>query len=186
MNVLQRVAGKHRIQPVQLRYLKPTPVPFSAAGIIAVLACPALLLLDIFSGAHVMIGAFYLIVLTLLGNQRRSLIALYATVASLMLFIDLRMFYGQGGTQLAIADKLIALLALPVIASGLIYQRTSHMRALKRKPLCSVKVILPPAERIALNGESKNVFGHLRRSSEPIDQYTRELIWFVYMKSPKN
>lgn len=133
-----------------------------------------------------MIGTFCLIMLTLLGEQRRTMIALFATVAVVTLVIDLRLFYGQPGTELAVMDKIIALIALPLLAWGLIHKRNVELQKQKRKPVCNVRIVPALAERVAMIGESKTAFRHMRRSKEPLDEYTRALIWFVYIKSPKN
>jgi hypothetical protein len=185
MNVVPHVR-KHTSAPAKLRALRPVRVPFSVSGMAVVLACPALLLVDIASGMHAMIGILYLVMLMMLGNERRTLIALFTTIAVLMLAIDLRVFYGASVAELAAADKIIALIVLPVLAFALIRQRTQERKAAKRKAICSIRVMLPVSERAALSGESKIVFKHMRHSTEPMDEYTRELIWFMYMKSAKN
>lgn len=186
LNVVQRAVRKKKFETVPSRLLKSIPVPFSWTGIIAVLACPILLCTDIFTSGYTYLGIIYVLILVLLNNERRMLIALFSTMSALMLAIDLRFIYGQQGAEVATMDKMIALVIMPVLAYGLIRQRTQQVRIEKRKKLSSITIIPPLNERIALAGETRSVFHHICRSRGPMDDYTRELIWFVYMKSPKN
>jgi len=194
MNVVNRVAPKNKVSSAPLRKQKRVALPFSFNGIIAVLACPVLLFTDALTTGYTFLGVIFVVILALLGNERRTLVALFATVAVLTLAFDLRIIYGQPGAELAVMDKILALLFMPVIAYGFIHRSTALKKTKKRKPVVHMKVILPPAERIALNGEfhpdrnrrAKSVFRHISRSTGPLDEYTRELIWFVYMKSPKS
>ncbi len=173
-------------QTVPVRTLKRISVPFSNTGIVAVLACPLLLCTDFLTPDNTFLGIIYVIILALVANERRTLIALYATVAAITLAIDIRLIYGQEGAEVAMADKVLGLMAIPVFAYALIHKRTLQKKYFKRKKVVNMTVIPPISERIALTGESKSVFRHICRTSGPMDEYTRELIWFVYTKSPKN
>lgn len=186
MKVVHHTVSKRKAQPAKLRTSNAVRIPFSVAGIVAVSVCPALLVIDITSGMHAMIGVIYVLLLTLLAQERRTLVALFAAVAVLSLAVDLRVFYGQPGTELAVADKITALIALPLLAAALIHQRTAQLKTAKRKPVCNIRIVQPLSERVAMHGEMNPVFKHMRRSKSPMDEYTRELIWFMYMKSAKN
>lgn len=153
---------------------------------IAVLACPALLCVDLVSPSNILFGCLYLLLLLMVSNERRTLIALFTTVATVSLLFDLRFIYAQPGAELAVMDKIVALAVLPLLTTALIRKRTLQLKARKRKPVCTITVVPPLTERIALHSETNPVFRHMRRSNEPMDEYTRELIWFVYSKSPKN
>lgn len=185
-NLVHPVTRQRKANAVPVRYLKPIEVPFSDTGIVAVLACPVLLATDMLSAGFTFLGIIFVIILALLSNERRTLIALFAAVATITLAIDLRFIYALPESELAVTDKFLAMIALPVLAYALIRQRTTKLKLSKRKPVVNMTVIQPINERIALNGESKSVFRHICRSHGPLDEYTRELIWFVYLKSPKN
>jgi hypothetical protein len=182
----QPVLRKEKTQSAPVRILKSIPVPFSVAGILAVLVCPAFLLMDIFSGAHIMFGTLLVLVLTLLGSERRTLIALFATVGLICLAIDLRINFYHAGAELAATDKIMAMIALPLFAFGMIRKRTLQVAAKKRRPRINVSFAPAFQDRAPRFGETKTVFQHMSRSSKPMDEFTRELIWFVYVKSPKN
>ncbi len=186
MNVANRVALKSKVSAEPKRLIKPVDVPFSLTGIIAVLACPVLLCTDILTSGYTFLGVIYIIMLVLLGNERRTLIALFTAVAAIMLVIDLRIIYNQPGAELAVMDKVLSMIALPALGYALIRQRVAQKKIHKPKRICNMLVIPPMTERIAFNGETKSMFRHISKSVGPMDEYTRELIWFVYMKSPKN
>jgi hypothetical protein len=186
INELKRAVRTGKTKSAPVRKLHQIPVPFSFTGIIAVLVCPVLLLTDIFTPGFAFLGIIYVIILSLLGNERRTLIALFATVATITLAIDIRMTYGQEGAELGVADKIFGLMSIPVLAYALIQQRNTQQKKAKRKKIVNMTVMPPLNERIALNGETRSVFRHICRSNGPMDEYTRELIWFVYLKSPKN
>ena len=186
MKALERVAPKQKNNNTVVRKLNPIPVPFSVRGLVAVFACPVLLGLDIFSGSHTMIGTIFLLLLTLLGNERRTLIALFAAVASISLLASVAVIYAHDGNELALTDKFVALILLPLFTYALIRRKQIKVITRKHVPVIDVKIVNPVQERVAMNGESKSVFRHIRRNDNPIDEYTRELIWFVYNKSPKN
>lgn len=186
MNVVNRVVLKNKVSTAPSRLLKPVDVPFSITGIIGVLACPVLLCTDLLTPGYTFLGVIYVIMLALLGNERRTLIALFTTIAAVTLVFDVICIYGQSGSELAVMDKFLALLVLPLLGYALIRQRGLQAKRRRRKRICNMTIIPPVAERIALNGETKSVFRHICRSKGPLDEYTRELIWFVYMKSPKN
>jgi hypothetical protein len=123
----------------------------------------------------------------MLGNERRTLIALFASVATISIAIDFRVIYAQDGAELAVADKIFALMSLPLLSYAMIQQRAAKKKKnQKRKKAVNMAIIPPVSERIALPGETKSIFRHICRSNGPMDEYTRELIWFVYLKSPKN
>lgn len=172
-----------------LRNRKSITVPFSAPGIAAVLSSPAIFMLDLFSGAHVSIGVLYVLLLVLLSNERRTLIVLFSTISSLMLVINLRLFYGQPGNEMMTMDKVIGLIALWVITSGILRYRHLQKKSeakRARKPVCCIRSFTEIPERKAKPEELITVLRHLRTSGRPIDPCTRELTWFIYMKSPKN
>lgn len=185
-NLVHPVTRQRKANASPIRYLKPIEVPFSVSGIVAVLACPVLLVTDMLSTGFTFLGIIFVIMLALLGNERRTLIALFATVATITLATDLGFIYEVPGAELAVTDKFLAMIALPILAYALIRQRTTKLQLRKRKPVVNMTIIQPINERIALNVETKNMFRHICRSHGPLDEYTRELIWFVYLKSPKN
>lgn len=186
MNVVNRVVSTSKVSTTPVRKLVPVNVPFSFTGIIAVLACPVLLCTDLLTSGFTFLGVIFVIILALLGNERRLLVALFASVAAVTLVFDLVWIYGQPGSELAVMDKIIAMIVLPLLAYGLIHRRATRIKTLKRKPTVNMMILPPVAERVALDTETKSVFRHINRSYGPMDEYTRELIWFVYMKSPKN
>lgn len=186
LHITHRTERKSNLLVTPARILKPIDVPFTVTGISAVLACPALLCLDVFSGAEVMLGSLYMLVLLFISNERRSLIGMFAAVAVVSLAASLRSVYTQDGSEMAAMDKIIAMIGIPLFAFGFIRRRTLQLKARKRKAICTVKFAPVFSERIALAGEYKSAFRHIHTSRNPIDTYTRELIWFVYIKSPKN
>lgn len=175
--------------------IKPKRVPFSGIGIVAVLCCPVIFFLDVFSEAHVAIGVVYMVMLALLSNEKNILLLLFATLSSIMLLIDLRLFYGEPGTDLAVADKLLAIPAMWLYVVALLRHRrkqnnTDEQKVIRMKrthrPVCNIKIVNPITERTPTAEESKPVFKHICTSRKKIDPYTRDLVYFLYAKTQKN
>ena len=190
--VRNRVARKPNVRREKLN------VPFSFSGIVAVLCCPAILSLEIFAESKIVTGVLYVLVLTLLANQRSILILMYASVSSVMMMICMRVYIGHPGMDLMMVDKAVALIATWVIAFGLVRNRrresnstetiiqyVNRMRR-KPKPLCVIRTINESPERIADVQEAKLAFSRIDRSGVKMDEYTRDLTWFIYQKSLKN
>ena len=126
--------------------------------------------------------------LTFLMNERRTLVVLFSTIASLMIAIDLRLVYGQTGTDMVMMDKVVGLIAIWSITGGVLRARVLQAKAKrKRKPACSIRLTTPLPNCLATPDEIKAAVRHLRTASKrPVDPYTLELIQFIYTKSSKN
>lgn len=193
IKTLVRPRARHAARSLRI---KPKRVPFSAVGIVAVLCCPIIFSLDVFSDARVPIGVLYMMMLALLSNEKNILLLLFTTLSSIMMLIDFRLFYGQAGTELAIADKLIAIPAMWVYVSALIRHRGKNNRISETKilrmrsagrPVCNIKIAKQTPERVANTEESKTVFRHIcSTSGKKVDPYTRDLVVFLYEKTKKN
>lgn len=196
MNSIKTLARPRARHAARSLSIKPQRVPFSAVGIIAVLCCPIIFSLDAFSDSRFAIGVVYMVMMALLSNEKNILILLVATLSSIFLLIDLRLFYGEPDTELAVADKLVAIPAIWLFVYGLLrirkkQNKTGSATILRLKqshvPVCDIKVAMPISERIASPAESKNAFKHMRSSStQKIDSYTHDLVYFIYAKMPKN
>lgn len=164
-----------------------TAPPFSLQGIVAVLVCPALFFLDVLSSSQIFMGVLFMVIQMFLINERRTLVVLFSTVASLMMLIDLRLFYGQPDTGMFVMDKVVGLIAVWTITGGVLRARAVQLKVKrKRKPYCNIRTATPLPNRIATQEESKTVIRHMRSSKRPVDPYTLELIQFIYSKSTKN
>jgi hypothetical protein len=175
------------VRTLPRRTQESTTPPFSLQGIAAVLACPALFFLDVLSSSHIFMGVLFLVIHMFLTNERRTLVVLFATIASLMMVIDLRLFYGQPNTEMFVMDKVAGLIAVWTITAGILHARARQLKVKrKRKPFCNIRTVTPLPNRIASQEESKTVVRHMRSSKRPIDPYTLDLIQFIYSKSTRN
>lgn len=195
MNSIKTLVRPRTRRAARSLSVKPKRIPFSGIGIVAVLSCPVIFGLDVFSDAHVSIGVVYMVMLALLSNEKNILVLLFTTLSSIMLLIDLRLFYGEPDTTLAVLDKLLAIPAMWLYVFALLRHRhkqstTNTQKVIRMKrshiPVCNIKIVNPISERIPTAEESKPVYKHIRTSRKKIDPYTRDLVYFLYAKTQKN
>src|ERR1044072_5545408 len=193
MNTTQRVVSKSAVRVLRPNKQKKAVVPFSAVGLVAILCTPLVFFVNILSGPQVATGIFYLVMLALLSNQKEILVVLFTALASIFLLIDMRLFYALPGTEMAFMEKMIALPALWLITVGILRAKQKEKQAAlklersKRKPVVAIRINPEIADRLPAPAETRVVFKHIRRHpAEKLDDYTVDLVRFMYVRSKKN
>lgn len=165
----------------------------SLVGLFAIFACITVFVVDQATHSNATIGIVFVMALVLLSNESPKTIVLFGGTATVLLLAKLILLMGVHVDGIVRGEKYTSIVAICGITVGLVrYRELTEQKETQQKIKRGGKIIQmnidfkQTEERPATARELRPFLKHIKKSSAPLDPYTRDLTLFIYSKSTKN